>query len=421
MKLIATALPAALFAAGLAAPSAASAAEPAPTNVKISWKDSSLTYVHLTWDEVTPQPNVLFHRVVGQDMRYRITHLAADAPNELDVPVSLLRRGTATLAKEIGVTAGTPDDEATSPVALSVPFDTLGPAPVTLGSFTMSGTNGLQVKWAGGNLAAADTTPDDPLDRTVAVRYQPRYLRISDSSTVNLGEPIAAKELKFTVPAERSTFYVSATNEWGTAAAGAQVAISPSNVKAGIPSWVDAFRTARISGTVPYVVPTRPVALQARDSSTGPWYTVGTTQSTGDFAFDLAPYQGTRQFRLYAANQATEDTAYFGGYSAVGTMNVQQHISAFPLTEQIRLGQTNTIYVNLGPDRGGPTTFQQWNGKAWVTIGTLVLGKNGHGEGKLRATTLGRAVYRYYVPNATWRNLPVAAAYSNQFAITTVR
>jgi hypothetical protein len=421
MKLIATALPAALLAAGLAAPSVASAAEPAPTNIRISWKDSSLTYVHLTWDEATPQPNVLFHRVVGQDTRYRITHLAADAPNELDVPVSLLRRGTATLAKEIGVTAGTPEDEGTSPVALSAPFDTLGPAAVTLDSFTMSGTNGLKVKWSGGALAAADDTPGDPLDQTVPVRFQPRYQRVSDSGIVDVGGPIAAKELSFTGPAERATFFVSATNEWATAASGAQVAVYPSDVKASIPTWLDANSAARISGTVAYVVPTRPAALQARDSSTGPWYTVGTTQTTGEIYFDLNPYQGTRQFRLYAANQATKDAAYFGGYSAVGTMTVQQHISAFPLTEQIKVGQTNTIYVNLGPDRSATTTFQQWNGKTWVTLGTLALNASGHGEGKLRATTVGRAVYRYYVPAGTWRNLPVAAAYSNQFAITTTR
>ena len=420
MKLVTTALPAALLAAGLATPSVASATEPAPTNVRISWKDSSLTSVHLTWDEATPQPNVLFHRVVGQETRYRITHLAADAPNELDVPVSLLRRGTATLAKEIGVTAGTPENETTSPVAFSAPFDTLGPAPVALGSFTMSGTNSLLVKWSAGELAAADTTPSDPLDQAVAVRYQPRYSR-GDAGTVDLGAPITARELSFATPAEHGTFYVSATNEWATAAAGAQVAVHPSDVKANIPTWVDALRTARISGTVDYVVPTRPAALQARDNATGPWYTVGTTQTTGEISFDLAPYQGTRQFRLYAPNQATKDGAYFGGYSAVGTMNVQQHISAFPLTEQIRLGQTNTIYVNLGPDRSATTTFQQWNGRTWVTIGTLALNAAGHGEAKLRATTVGRAVYRYYVAAGTWRNLPVAAAYSNQFAITTVR
>ncbi len=421
MKLIATALPAALLAAGLAAPSVASAAEPAPTNVRISWKDSSLTYVHLTWDEATPQPNVLFHRVVGQDTRYRITHLAADAPNELDVPVSLLRRGTATLAKEIGVTAGTPEDEATSPVALSAPFDTLGPAPVTLGSFAMSGTNGLQVKWSGGELAAADTTPNDPLDQTVAVRYQPRYSRVSDGGTVDLGAPITAKELSFAGPAERFTFYVSATNEWSTAAAGAQVAVYPSDVKASIPTWLDAYNAAIISGTVAATSSTRQATLQARDSSTGPWYTVGTTQTNGNIYFQLNPFQGTRQFRLAVANQATKDTAYFGGYSAAGTMNVQQHISASPMSDQIKVGQTNTIYVNLGPDRSATTTFQQWNGKTWVTIGTLALNASGHGEAKLRATTVGRAVYRYYVPAGTWRNLPVAAAYSNQFAITTVR
>ncbi|MEU0092960.1 hypothetical protein [Kribbella sp. NPDC006257] len=420
MKLITTALPAALLAAGLATPSVASAAEPAPTNVRISWKDSTFKYVHITWDEATPQPNIVFHRVVGEPTRYQYgPHPSADAPNELDVPVSQLGKGTSTLAKEIGVVAIGPDGEA-SPVAVSAPFDTLGPAPARLDSFTMSGTNGMKVKWIDG-VAAADDTPNDPLDNALPVRFQPRYQRLSDNGSVDLGGPITAKELSFSAPAERVNFFVDAINEWSFAVPGARVGVNPSGVKATIPTWVDANNTATIGGTVAPSSDLRPASLQARNSSTGPWYTVGTTKTSGNIWFELHPFQGTRQFRLWVPDFATQTDAYFGGYSATGTMTVQQHVVGAPLNDQIKLGLTSTLGINVGPPHSGTATLQQWNGKTWIKVGTVAFGQNGNGQAKLRATTVGRAVYRYYVPNATWRNLPVAAAYSNQFAITTVR
>ncbi|TDU90555.1 hypothetical protein EV138_4146 [Kribbella voronezhensis] len=427
MKRIAAVLPAVLLAAGLAAPAAA-AEEPAPTNVKIAWKDSTLKDVHVTWDEATPQPNVLYYRAAGSSKRYLLRYLAADAPNEADIAAVLLPRQLADAGtdmrlatKEIGVAVGTREAE-TSPMAVSPAFDTLGPTPAKLESFTMSGTNGMLVKWSGGALAAADETPGDPLDQPGAVRFQPRYYAPDSNSTVDLGQATEAKQLSFTAPAERIGFYVVATNEWSTAAAGAQVAVRPGGVKATIPTWMIAHYGATIKGTATPTPYLRPAILQARNSSTSAWYVVGSTETTGDIEFQLEPFFGTRQYRLAVPNYATADTAYFGAYSAPGTLTVQQFGYASPLEYDghVVLGQSTIIYLNLYPPVNGTAAFQRWNGKTWVGAGSLPF-KNGHAEGRLRGTALGRVAYRYYIPANTYNGLPVAAAYTKQFVITTIR
>jgi hypothetical protein len=417
MKLIATALPAALLAAGLATPSVASAAEPAPTNVQIAWKDSSLKQIHVTWDEAGPQPNVVFFQVIGKDKRYRVAYLAADAPNEVDIPAAGLY-GFGTADKQIGVAAGTEAGD-TSPVTLSARFDTNYPQPAELESFTMSGTNVLHVKWRDARVIGDDTTsPNDPLDQPATVLSQPRYV-VSDGTITNLTAPGPAKEITFTGPNQRYGFNVSASNEWLTTAAGAFVYGTPAELKATVPTWNVFGNTAKISGTVAATTVSRQLVLQARNSPTSPWYVVTYGYVSGSFYFEVSG-AGTRQYRLALVSQATKDTAYFGGYSAPVTMTVQQKAKATPASSRVYLGLTRPVWIDVAPAVNGSAVLQRWNGKTWVTVSTVAV-KDGFGTGTVHGTTLGSAAYRYYVPAHAWRGLSVAATYTQQFVMTTIR
>lgn len=416
MKLIAAALPAALLAAGLVAPTAAAAAS-GPTDVKIAWKDATLKQIHITWSEADPQPNVVFLQVIGKDKRYKVTYLAADAPNELDLPAQYLY-SYGTTDKQIGVVAGTEAGD-TSPVALSPRFDTNIPQPAKLDSFTMSGTNVLHVNWSDGRVIGDDSTsPNDPLDQPVTVLSQPRYL-VGAGVITNLTEPRPAHEITFTTPNQRFGFNVSALNEWATTAAGAQMYGAPAELKATVPTWNVYGNTATISGTVAATQVSRQLVLQARNTSTSPWYVITSDYVTSNFSFYVSG-AGTRQYRLALVNQATKDTAYFGGYSAPATMTVQQKAKATPESAHVYLGLNRTVWLDVQPQVTGNTVLQRWNGKTWVSVSNLPI-KNGFGTGSVHGSTLGGTAYRYYIPAHTWRGLPVAAAYSQQFTITTIR
>jgi hypothetical protein len=61
--------------------------------------------------------------------------------------------------------------------------------------------------------------------------------------------------------------------------------------------------------------------------------------------------------------------------------------------------------------------LQQWNGKAWVFVDYLDV-KYGWANRWISTAVLGRFTYRIYAPNALFRGLLVAAAYSPSFVIT---
>jgi hypothetical protein len=418
LKSIAALLGFVLLAATLTAPAAA--AEPAdPTNVQISWKDGTFKFIHVTWEEAGPQPNAVFVRVVGKPDRYRIGYVGADAPNEFDMRSELLYSSNG--IKEIGVVAGTAAGDL-SQVAVSPAFDTIVPLPAKLDSFTMSGTSSLHVKWFTGAPISTDTTPNDPLDQPATVLSLPRYSTGAGTTPVDLAKAGTATELAFTGPTPPFMFYVSATNEWMTSGSGANVYARANDLKVTIPTWIVYGNEAAIMGSV-YPTPiTRSLVLQARNSPTSPWYVVSNEYTAGAIYFRLFPGAGTRQYRVAVANYASGQVAYFGGYSAPVTTTVQQKARATPQSSagHVFLGLTTPVYLDVQPAVTGKAVLQRWNGKAWTTVGNVPL-KNGFGTGNIRGAALGRVAYRYYVPTHTWRGLPVAATYSQQFVITTIR
>jgi hypothetical protein len=206
-----------------------------------------------------------------------------------------------------------------------------------------------------------------------------------------------------------------------TTVPGAQVWTMPSQLKATVPAQNIYGNTAVITGSVAATPQSRQVVLQARNSATSPWCVVSYYWTLGNIYFDLMPGTGTRQYRVGIASYATKDHAYFGGYSTPVTMTVQQRAKATPQWDgRVNLGRTIPLFLDVQPAVNGAAVLQRWNGKAWTTVGSVPI-KNGSGTGYVRPAALGRVAYRYYVPTHTWRGLPVAATYSQQFVVTTIR
>lgn len=411
----ALAVTAGLVATGLTTTEAAAALpDPAPTNVQIGWKDDTFQFIHVTWEEDSPQPNKIVARRQGGTPVAQVMYVAADDPNEVDLRADLVDLDIPVM--EIGVAVGTEAGE-TSPVAVSKPFDTIDPQPPSLVSFTMSGSSTLAVKWRAGSPFEIDTTPADPLDGSAPVLFTPQYTL--PERTVELAKPSAATELTFTGPMPPFTFQVSAQNEWGTRGAGSRVYAQRGGLTAKIPTWVVASSAqAKITGT--FASPKAQIVLQARNSSTSPWYVVASqTCYDGKYEFDLGA-AGSRQYRVAMPNTPVDHFAYFGGYSPIVSTTVQiSPYSAFFSNATIRRGESGQARLYMSPSIVGKAILQRWNGKTWITVGSVAIA-NGMGVGYVRSTTPGRVAYRYYVPSATLKGLSYAAAYSRTFVLTTI-
>jgi hypothetical protein len=416
LKLIAAALPAALLAAGLAAPEAF-AADPAPTNVHVSWKDETFRQVRVTWDESTPQPNMIVLRPKGSTGSAKRYYFPVDAPNVLDVYADTFPfsgEATSVGPLEFTVAAGTPAGD-TSPATPSETFDAVGANVPELVSFSMSGTSTIQVKWKSQPLPA-DTTPNDPLDRTVPITFAPRYTALLGGTQIAIGTPGPATQVTFIGPKPAYVFTVVAHNEWGDSDGGARVIADQAQVTAKVPAWaVYQSGTSKITGTYAPTQAWRQVVLQARNTSTSPWYVVGTTTSRdGRFSFTLGT-GGSRQYRVAIPNAVEpENVASFGVYSAPAASTTQLSTLARFSYTQIGTGSTNQAELTVFPAVNTTATLQRWNGKAWATVGPVKV-TNGRGVGYIRTASPSRVAYRYYVPASTYGGLYFAAAYTQTF------
>jgi hypothetical protein len=406
------ALSAGLVVGGLSATPAV-AADPAPANVKISWKDDTFQAVHVTWEESGDRPNVI--RVRNQTGALWSTVAPAGTANVVDIPENVIPRDAGTL--DITVAVG--DAEAdTSPVVASPQFDT--DAPVTwpdLGPLTQL-ADGLTVQWTP-PVDWGDATPGDPLDRSDAIRYLPQYQTAGQVKP--LGGPITATALTFTNPVPKYDFGVRARNEWGIGPLGAQVNVSSAQLTTSIPARVLYGQPTVIKGDVGHPGGEFMVVLQARNSATSAWYVVGTTTTywkDSSFSFQVTA-AGTRQYRVAVPDLSVQTYAWFGDISAPVTTTTAQRITSAAFAAPIvKRGQIATANLTVEPRFTGRVQLQKWNGTTWVHVKDVLINA-GRASGQVVSTTPGRVSYRYYVPNITYNGLLVAAAYTPNFVLTT--
>lgn len=396
------------------------AADPAPADVKISWKDDSFEFIRVTWTDTGAQPNRVFVRKVGSAVEKFAVHVAADGENVVDLRKDIVSDyGNTNGTLEVGVAVGTAEG-LTSPVAVSAAFDTYEAGTPRLVSWAGSGTSTLHVKWAAAPVGN-DSTPNDPLDRTEPVRFDPRF-KVAGGQSMPAGATGPATELTFTGPNPPYEFYVLSENEWFTGNPSQSVRAGQTKFTASIPTWAVAGTDTVIRGTYSgpqYVGAT----LQARNSATSPWYAVTsyTNLTDGTFEFRL-PSRGTREYRVAFANIAATagPAVWFGGFTQAVTTTTQQKAIASLGAPSTVAGSRVPAYLSVLPEVSGTAQLQRWSGSAWTVVGNVTL-TNGNATGIIHQTTVGSTAYRYYVPAHTFNGLGVAAAYSNQFVLTTTR
>jgi hypothetical protein len=404
--------------AGLLTATPAVAADPAPANVKISWKDDTFQFIHVTWEDTGDQPNRVFVRPVGGTAEKFTVHVAADGENTVDLRKDLVSEyGSRNAPLEVGVAVGTAEG-LTSSVAVSAAFDTTDAGAPKLVSWSPVGSSTLNVRWAA-EAPLKDTTPDDPLDRSDPVIFHPRF-RVGTAEWKPAAPAGTATALTFTGPTPPYDFSLLSQNEWFTGLSSEWIAAQQTKFTASIPAWVVAGSDTVISGT--YTGPEYVRAtLQARNSATSPWYAVA-SYDLFDHTYRFAvASRGTRQYRVAFGNStASYVRAWFGGYSPAVTTTTQQKAVASLSTPKTFAGQKVPAYLTVYPAVNGTVTLQRWNGKAWTVVGNVAL-TNGDATGIIHQTTVGSTAYRYYVPAHTFNGLGVAAAYSQQFVLTTTR
>jgi hypothetical protein len=415
-KISLVALMAGLLSAGVVVPAqAADPTDPAPTNVQISWKDDTYKFVHVTWDEDSARPNKVFVRWPGSTMRNRVKFVAADAPNAVDLPAEFMWQVGALL--EVGVTVGDAAGE-TSPVAVSVPFDTIDAGAPVITSYQPSGTSTLQVSWKQGTPTHRDTTPGDPLDLDLPVKYQAAY-QLPDGTTVPVGQRSTSTTATVVGPNPPYTLRVRAANEW-MSVENDGIRAHSSAFTTSIPAWVVAGQNTVIRGTFDGPETSTQVTLQARSTATSAWYAVGSNHfPTGSYQFTV-PSRGTRQYRIVVGNTTSNvgRDVWFGGYSAPVTTTTQLKATVSLAASTVSRSSTPVnAALTVNPASTGTASLQRWNGSTWVAVANVPF-TSGRGTGHLSAATAGTFTYRYYVPAQTYNGLSVAAAYSPNFTLT---
>lgn len=395
---------------------ATSTADPAPTNVQIGWSEDRLRVVRVTWDEDAPRPNRVFIQPTGESRPRASIVVSAEAPNELVLyPGELWELASVRIGVVVGTAATT-----TSPTAWSTAFD--GHIPDSeLVSISQAAT-GMTVKWR--QVPYQDVNPGDPLDRNNQL-FEPMYE--IGARRYAFTSPSAATQYTVKHPARDYRFYVGTHSEWSDRMTGTSIDVNHARLSlTRAPVWIGWGHGMVIAGRYwPGPVRTaQRVILHARNSPTSPWYVAATTQGSAvDSTFEFNIPAQSRQYRLAMANSVTIDqynsSVFYGAYSAPWSTQTFLHVHGSFTESYVRRGQTTTLQVQMVPTPpSGLVALQRWNGKTWAFVQNIPL-RNGSNRLSWVARTPGTATYRIYAPSIYYNGLPVAAAYSTNFTLTT--
>lgn len=414
----------------------ASAAPSAVSNVKVAWSDATRTAVKITW--TSPLADT-----VELTTQYGPTSLgstAAGAADQLIVPVSkFYPTHDATRSSQIVVT------DSGGAMASSVAFDQYvpraRPTNVVVGAGnTLRGTATVENN--------ADTTPGDPLDVSVPLRYTPDLLidcvrkRYATSSSPSFTVP---------VPSVPALMWIDTANEWPAPRVD-QGYTGFDLPKALISTTAPTSSTYRQVFTLTGVVyqlqefytyeqgncgvertspDPRTVIIQARKDSGSLWAMVGSTKtvtvsgagspypSRGVYSFKVTN-PGTRQYRAVVPTIRTANSIDFGVISGARTVKATtQVLSAKFLTSTVSYGKPATAYLALAPGGSQRALLQARNTSgvwAGVTYKTLSGGK---GYATITWRRRGVTAFRWYSPaTQTSSGLSVGAVFTPTFYLT---
>jgi hypothetical protein len=157
------------------------------------------------------------------------------------------------------------------------------------------------------------------------------------------------------------------------------------------------------------------LALQTRVNAKSPWATLYKDvwpDEHGVFATNLFAVGG-RQYRFFAASASNRDFGTDVGMAFEGSTAIANFTTSYKLNTAkfvdttVAPGKPAVVRIGVLPANNIRTTLQKWNGKAWVAVKWVYLGK-GVGQYTFPAPAAGNHAYRFVVPPTTVNGLPVA-------------
>lgn len=424
----------ALLAAGLIAGhvitgNSGEATAAAPVNVGLAWVDGG---VRVTWP-TDSAPNLL-RATDAQGTAFEQLVPAASA-DTIVLPVSrfpVFRELTITVYTRASDTATTPD----APVGQSPVFDTdrrITPA-VTKRQPNANGT--FSLGWTVGT--APDYTPNDPLDVPPVATATP-YV----SNRVGCGwTALAGVNGTATIPARVRPYrvFLRSPNEWGTVDTSA-FEVADYVVTSKVPAASTYGTRIFVSGRLQLNRPSRCVEgktqgvyrddaigwvqLQARNTSTSAWATIGSWRADPDGTFEgYASTPGTRQYRVLMPSTARVLQSGFGDVAGfVAGSSATTSIARYALRTaridypQATYGRKVSALLTVAPGTNVRATLQRWNGKTWVSV-KWVYTKNGVGSYSFTAAPRGVSAFRYVVPGSYYAGRYITGITTPTFRMT---
>ncbi|MFK4084270.1 hypothetical protein ACI2LF_09200 [Kribbella sp. NPDC020789] len=407
-----------LLTAGLS--TSAWAADPAPTDVQISWAGGK---IRVTWqDDGAANTIRAVYPVTGGSVA--IGGRVEGESNELEVLPSALEADRDKV--QITVASGTTGHWG-APTS-SVIFDTRQPAFLQVKDADLPAARSIRVRWT--QAVRQDQTPNDPLDRPESEDWRVVRVYEENSNTVLATYPLAPGTTTVTVPAQAtlSRLVVDTGNVWGTSSPAAlenYVVVHPRALKAtmSVPALgVFSERLGIYSSLSSSLSSTWPVELQARASSTAAWKTVGrySINDIGNHETGIASLGG-RQYRLWVPALKKINESWIDLYPAASTSaKASQTTTKFAVVGFDRrgaeLGTTVNLSVKIQPGLTVRGNLQRWANGSWRT-GPVVQIKNGVARLPMKTILVGETRYRVVLPKLAYNGLPILATTSKTFTL----
>ncbi|WP_328988701.1 hypothetical protein OG394_20985 [Kribbella sp. NBC_01245] len=408
---------------GVLTATTASAAPPAPTNVKVEWADSTHKMVRVSWTDLGEANEIEAIVLSGQphDIRVR-EYTAAGAPNEVLLEPRWFNWNHPELELQVLSTKGS---DRSAP-GRSVRFDTSRP-PQTVIQRAVPRTDGLvQLTWTQ-SAVAKDLNPGDPLDlpfdaEVVSAGINPQY---PDPKTFAI--PRGARSFLLPKVARPYDVAILGRNEWGNQYPIRAVQVYDMGVQLKVQASAPFNRPVDIRATAGLVCgpgcfrnpdlldrPAEvPWQLQGRANANAPWSVV----TSGKDLRTIQPFVGsigTRQFRIVVPTWSPVYPVQVSGWMAtaprtsVTTYNLQ---NANLTTTLVKPGAPVGVKLSVAPYVNGRALLQRWTGTTWAGI-TWVPFTNGKGSKSFTAPTRGYYAYRMVVPGITYQGRSIATTVS---------
>ncbi|MFC9687930.1 hypothetical protein ACFTSF_05285 [Kribbella sp. NPDC056951] len=417
-KLAATTAAAVLLTTGLS--TSAWAADPAPTDVQISWAGDK---IRVTWKDdgvantiravypVTGGSKTIGGRIEGETNELEVLPTVLEADRD-KVQITVAGRTTGQW--------GTPTS--------SVSFDTRQPTFLQVKDADLLADRSVRIRWT--QKVRQDLTPNDPLDRPESEDWRTVEIHDEDGSGVFATYPFAPGSTTVTVPAQPklSWLAVKTGNVWGTSSPASlenYVTVHPRALKAkmSVPALgVFSKRLGIYSSLSPSLSGTWPVELQARASSTAAWKTVGrySISDIGNHETGIASLGG-RQYRLWVPalkkiNESWIDLFPAASTSAKASQTTTKFTDVGFDRRGTELGQTVNLIVKIQPALTVRGNLQRWVDGSWRN-GPVVQITNGTARLPMKATVKGQPRYRVALPRLAYNGLPLVATTSSTFTL----